>query len=167
MNEARAYRYRGLTHDSEAQRKRAIRHGFYGEPWYSSYKSMMERCTLPTANRFDLYGGRGICVCEEWHDISNFAKWVEESGFKIGLTIDRINVNGNYSPENCRWATAKEQANNRNNTLRYTYNGETHTLAEWSEIVGINRLTLYTRLKESGWPVEKALFTKPSYSNRV
>lgn len=148
-----------LIHDPETQRRRATRHGFYYESWYPSYMGMMQRCNLPSAGNYQFYGGRGISVCSEWHDISNFAEWVKTSGYKPGLTIDRIDVNGDYSPQNCRWATPKQQANNRRNTLRYTYNGKTRTLTEWAEKFGINRFTLYTRLEEQKWPIEKALLT--------
>ena len=153
-----------LIHDSETQRRRATRHGFYHEPWYQSYKCMIQRCNLKTAGNYYLYGGKGVSVCEEWHDISKFSEWVKTSGYKRGLTLDRIDVNGDYSPRNCRWATPKQQANNRRNTLRYTYNGETRTLTEWAEKFGINRFTLYTRLEERKWPIEKALLTRPNCS---
>jgi hypothetical protein len=151
-----------LIHDTETQRRRATRHGYYYEPWYTSYKSMMQRCNLKTAGNYYLYGERGVSVCKEWHDISKFAEWAKNSGYKRGLTLDRVDVNGDYNPQNCRWATPKQQANNRRNTLRYTYNGKTHTLTEWAEKFGINRFTLYTRLEERKWPIEKALLTRPN-----
>lgn len=89
-----------LIHDSETNRRRATRHGFYYEPWYSSYKSMMERCYHPKCRQYEQYGGRGIKICEEWHNINAFAEWVKTSGYEKGLSIDRINVNGDYCPEN-------------------------------------------------------------------
>lgn len=118
---------------------------FYNKAWYNSYRSMMDRCYRKTTHNYNLYGGRGISVCNEWHNIENFEKWVETSGYKKGLTLDRIDVNGNYEPSNCRWATMKEQDNNRRNTVYIEFNGETHTISEWAEITGINRSTLNNR----------------------
>lgn len=115
------------------------------EPWYSSYVSMMQRCYNPKAANYDIYGGRGISVCEEWHDVLAFEKWAISNGFEKGLSIDRIDSNGNYEPSNCRWATAKEQANNRRNTVYVTIDGITKTLSEWADFVGINRTTINSR----------------------
>ena len=91
------------------------------------------------------YGGRGIKVCDEWHYIDVFAEWVERSGYKEGLTLDRINPNGDYTPENCRWATRKQQANNRRNTVYITIDGVTKTLAEWADFAGIKRSVMADR----------------------
>lgn len=129
---------------------------FYKKPWYSNYKAMMERCYREKTWNYSDYGGRGISVCTEWHNIENFEKWVMESGYSEGMTLDRIDPNGNYCPENCRWATKKEQANNRRNTVYLEYNGEKHTITEWAELYGINRSTLNNRLWR-GYSIEKAL----------
>lgn len=145
-----------LIHDSETQRRRATTHGYSKELWYTSYKNMMQRCYLPSNPNYPIYGGRGISVCDEWHNIENFAKWVSASGHKKGLTIERKNSNGNYCPENCTWATAKEQANNRRTTTLIEYKGETHSLAEWARLLGVNRHTLWSRIRKQGWSVEKA-----------
>ena len=118
---------------------------FYNKSWYNSYRGMMDRCYREKTSNYYLYGGRGIKVCDEWHNIENFEKWVETSGYKKGLTLDRIDVNGNYEPNNCRWATMKEQDNNRRNTIYIEHNGEVHTISEWAEITGINRSTLNSR----------------------
>lgn len=118
---------------------------FYNKGWFSSYRGMMDRCYRETANNYPQYGGRGIRVCDEWHNIENFEKWAEKTGYTDGLTIERINVNGDYSPLNCKWATRKDQANNRRNSLRVCYNGESHTLSEWAELLGVNRSTLRSR----------------------
>lgn len=101
---------------------------FYKEPWYNSYRSMMDRCYRENAKNYPLYGGRGIAVCPEWHRIESFEQWAKKSGFQKGLTLERRNVNGNYCPENCTWATKKQQANNRRNTLVVEHNGERHTV---------------------------------------
>lgn len=118
---------------------------FYDKSWYGSYKSMIERCYRKKAYNYEFYGGRGITVCEEWKNIENFEKWVNISGYKNGLSLDRIDVNGNYEPDNCRWATPEEQANNRRNTLHIKINDETHTISEWSKITGIKRSTINNR----------------------
>ena len=129
---------------------------FYKEPWYTSYRSMMDRCYRTGAKNYPLYGGRGIKVCAEWHNIQNFERWANESGFEIGLTLERKDVNGNYCPQNCMWATRKQQANNRRNTLFIEFNGESHTVSEWSEILGICRSTISNRYYR-GLPIEKVL----------
>lgn len=118
---------------------------FYNKPWYDSYRSMMDRCYRENASNYHRYGGRGIKVCNEWHDIEVFGKWAEANGFQIGLTLDRINVDGDYEPNNCRWATRKEQANNRRNTLYITIDGETRTVSGWAKKSGINRSTISSR----------------------
>lgn len=118
---------------------------FYNQPWYNSYRSMMDRCYREKAANYSNYGGRGIKVCEEWHNIENFEKWAKESGYKEGLTLDRLDTNGDYAPDNCRWATRKQQANNRRNTVYVTIDGVTKTLSEWADFVGISRSAISDR----------------------
>lgn len=118
---------------------------FYNKPWYNSYRCMMSRCYRERDASYKFYGGRGIKVCEEWHDIQNFEKWVEDNPFSKGMTLDRIDSNADYSPSNCRWATKKEQANNRRNTIEIEWRGEMHTLGEWAEILNLNQSTLKNR----------------------
>lgn len=129
---------------------------FFDKPWYGSYHSMMNRCYRQSSANYAIYGGRGIKVCEEWHNILRFEEWAENSGFWKGLSIDRIDPNKDYSPDNCRWATPKQQANNRRNTRYLTVDGETHTITEWAEITGIKRNTINSRVCR-GWPDERAL----------
>lgn len=118
---------------------------FYTKEWYGTYHSMMDRCYRESNCNYAQYGGRGIKVCEEWHNIEAFERWAVENGYHKGLTIDRIDSDGDYEPNNCRWATMKEQTNNRRNTIRLEYNGEIHTISEWAEIIGVNRSTLNNR----------------------
>ena len=129
---------------------------FYKEPWYGSYHSMMDRCYRKGAKNYPFYGGRGIKVCDEWHNIEAFEKWANESGFRKGLTLERNDVNGDYSPSNCSWVTPKQQANNRRNTLMLEYKGEIHSASEWADIVGVCRSTICNRYYR-GMPIEKIL----------
>ena len=115
------------------------------KPWYNSWRCMIGRCYRPKNVSYSRYGGRGIKVCDEWLDIRGFEKWVETHPYTKGMTLDRIDTDKDYSPDNCRWATMKTQCNNRSNTVFITYNGETHTITEWSKIIGINRSTLNNR----------------------
>lgn len=130
-----------------------------GSRLYRSWQNMKNRCYWEKDKSFANYGGRGIRVCPEWlNDFSAFRKWAISSGYQDNLTLDRIDVNGNYEPSNCRWATAEEQQNNKRNNRNLKFNGKTYTVTEWAEIIGINRMALYHRL-DAGWPVEKVLTT--------
>lgn len=115
------------------------------KPWYNSYRCMHSRCYRKKDPSYKYYGGRGIVVCDEWHNIENFEKWVVTHPYKSGMTLDRIDPNGNYEPDNCRWATMFEQDNNRRNSVLIEYNGETHSISEWAAKLGINRSTLNNR----------------------
>lgn len=119
---------------------------------YRTFRHMIERCTLPSCKDYQLYGGRGIKVCKRWLEKPyGFRNFLNDMGQKPeGYSIDRIDVNGDYCPENCRWATAKTQANNRRkrrDALEYTFNGETKTLAEWSRATGIPYKKLSQRFR--------------------
>lgn len=118
------------------------------ERLYQTWKSMLKRCENSNCTTFHNYGKRGIKVCDEWHDYLTFKEWALSSGYKENLTIDRINVNGNYTSDNCRWVTPKEQANNKRTNIITTINGNTHTLAEWAELAGINKSTVWWRYKK-------------------
>lgn len=97
------------------------------------YRAMIDRCYRTCNAAYDNYGGRGIKICDEWLDDRKFVEWAINNGYSEGLSLDRINNNGNYSPDNCRWTTYKVQANNKRNNLLLTAFGETKTLAQWSE----------------------------------
>lgn len=140
-------------------------HGDTGTKLYMAWQNMRARCNRKSAREYNNYGGRGIKVCDEWlHNYEAFKGWAIKNGYSEELTLDRINVDGNYCPENCRWITNKEQQNNKRNNVLYTYNGETKTLAEWSENLGICYKTLQKRIRN--WGVEKA-FTTPIKTESV
>lgn len=126
---------------------------------YSIYYHMLSRCYNSNTDYYYRYGARGITVCEEWRkSFDAFYEWAINNGYDDTLTIDRKDVNGNYEPSNCRWATAKEQANNRSTNHNVTLNDETKTLTEWCLVYSINYRTVRDRLKR-GWNYEKALTT--------
>lgn len=123
----------------------------------STWQAMMARCYQPSAPRYNRYGARGIVVCDRWHDFKNF---LEDMGERPrGLTIDRIDNDGNYEPDNCRWASAQTQARNRSNNRLLTYKGKTQCITAWASEIGLNRTTLRKRL-DLGWSLEKALTTR-------
>lgn len=125
---------------------------------YRIYKHMHNRCYNENDIRFDRYGGRGISVVDKWHTFEAFMEWALSNGYNDSLSIDRIDPDGNYSPENCRWANKETQANNKSNNRCYTYNGETHTIAEWAKIINMPYKKLWKRFC-SGWSPERALTT--------
>ncbi len=129
-------------------------HGMRNTRTYSIWRGMLNRCNNPNATGYHLYGGRGIAVCELWSKFENFYADMGEA--PRGLTIDRINSDENYEPGNCRWATMKEQENNRRNNVKITYCGETRSVGDWASILGVDRGPIYRRLAR-GWSVEDAL----------
>lgn len=134
-----------------------LKHGCWKSRLYNIWRGMLKRCYLATNKDYNRYGGRGITICEEWkNDFKTFYAWAMANGYKDDLSIDRINVNGNYQPDNCRWLTNKQQANNKRNNKLITYNGETHNITEWANILCIPRYLIYYRLK-ANWSIEKAL----------
>lgn len=133
-------------------------HGETKSRLYVIWNDMKQRCTNPGAIGFHLYGGRGITVCEEWmNSYEAFRDWALANGYRDDLSIDRKENDGPYCPENCRWATRREQANNTRKTRFLTYNGETHSVSEWARILGIKQSTLSARLNKFNWSVEEAL----------
>jgi hypothetical protein len=125
-------------------------------PTYQAWEGMIQRCTNPRAKKFADYGGRGITVCERWRDFTNFLADMGER--PDGMELDRIDNDGPYSPENCRYATRAQQTRNKRNNRLVTFNGETLCLMDWSARTGISFPNLRYRI-ESGWSAEKALTT--------
>jgi len=125
-------------------------HGITNTSIYGVWQSMRQRCNNPNRTKYKDYGARGIKVCDEWQNAETFAKWANENGYQPGLQIDRIDNNGDYSPENCRFVTPRENSRNRRNTKYLTLNGETKSVAEWCEIVNISPFTIYWWYRQRG-----------------
>lgn len=132
---------------------------------YRMWIGMKNRCFNPNADQYHNYGGRGITVCEEWKEsFEAFLNYVGPCP-STKHSLDRIDVNGDYEPGNVRYATTKEQCNNKRNNHRLEYNGESHTITEWGELLGIGKRIILTRLRAK-WPVAKTL-TTPIKQNRI
>ena len=145
-------------HKYELLRKKATKHGESKNRIYRIWWDMIHRCEYPGSNRYSYYGERGISVCDSWRSsFENFRDWALSSGYNDDLSIDRINIDGNYCPENCRWATNVQQANNRRNAKRIMYRGEEHTLAEWSRILGFPYKLVHQRITRDGKSFEEAI----------
>lgn len=149
----------GCLH-ADTTRARSLKHGHSPREkitkGYSAWINMRQRCTNPQVTKYGDYGGRGIRVCDRWQDFENFLADMGEP--PPGMTLDRIDVNGDYEPANCRWANMKVQQNNRRNNHLLTFNGETHGVTEWERRTTISRHTLLAR-ERLGWPVEE-IFSK-------
>lgn len=136
----------------ESIQSRSTTHGHSctGESIYPVWKSMRARCNNPNNHAYKNYGGRGISVCNEWDkDFQSFYDWSINNGYNPELTIDRIDNNSGYSPENCKWATRVEQSNNRRSCRHITYANETHTLAEWSRLFEVPYSVLRQRVNKN------------------
>ena len=172
----RQYRQRGgrglrgnFITDKNGSNNPNYKDGRKGTRLYEIYNNMKTRCLNPNCPSYYNYGGRGIKICKEWLlDFGAFRSWALANGYRENLTIDRIDVNGNYEPNNCRWATAKVQANNTRSNHLETIDGVTKDLTEWAEFYGINIKTVRDRLLR-GWDLKRALTTPADqkYRKRV
>lgn len=150
----------GCLH-AEQSRDTAISRTTHGQsyaPLYSVWTTMIKRCENPGDVSYPNYGGRGITVCPEWRN--SFEAFQRDMGptYAKGLSIERRDVNGHYTPDNCTWATPRQQANNKRTNRRVTFRGVTHNVTAWAELLGLNRVTLFDRLYR-GWSAERALTT--------
>lgn len=140
-----------------------FKHRRTGTALYKVFTGMVQRCHNPKSYRYDLYGGRGISVCDEWrNDNRLFFKWCEDNGWEKGLDIDRIDNYGNYSPDNCRIVTHKANARNKRNTIFIEYDGKRKSLADWADELSMKYTTLRCRVQVYGWSIEEALLIKPN-----
>lgn len=128
----------------------------YGSRFYAIWSDMKTRCYNEKSPAYQRYGGRGIEVCERWHYFANFYADMFDS-YKDNLEVDRIDNDGSYEPSNCRWATRKEQCNNRSTSRLITINGETRTLSQWIDLSGLKSNTVRQRFYVYKWPIERAL----------
>lgn len=137
------------------------RYGMYSRKrtkTYRSWESMKQRCLNPNFSSYKWYGGRGVKICERWLGQSGFENFLSDMGeVPNGLTLERIDNNGNYEPSNCRWATRKEQCRNRKTGAFITFHGRTQTIAAWAEELRVNPKTIYNR-RYIGWNDEDSLF---------
>ena len=143
--------------------KASAKHGMSNSAAFTVWTNMKERCLNPNHKSFNRYGGRGIKICDRW--LESFENFLTDMGHPLpGLSIDRIEVSGNYEPGNCRWATAEEQSNNRENNRTVEYDGRTQTIAQWAREIGMSRQALRHRL-ESCWSIEEAMTMKLNHGN--
>ena len=150
--------YRGKSLSAGSRQRAAVTtHGMTKTPTFKSWDSMKQRCLKPNSPDYERYGGRGIAVHSAW--VSSFEAFLADMGVRpVGHTLDRIDVNGNYEPGNCRWNTNKGQQRNRREMVTITWRGESLTPAEWGERTGIASKILLWRIRQ-GWDLEKAMTT--------
>ena len=147
---------RAVSFYSQLNRK----HGMKDTKIYKQWLGMKARCYSKYTSGYKNYGGRGIQVCEEWKSsFLNFYNWAINNGYSNGLTIERVNLNGNYEPRNCKWITNEEQQNNKRNNKYLEFNGEKHTYSEWSRLLNIPKGTIIDRVRRN-FTVEQILNTE-------
>ncbi len=150
-----------LRKDSNLKNKTT--HGMAHTRIYNAWHSMKARCYNPTNHNYHRYGGRGISVCDEWKDsFESFYEWATSNGYSDDLTLDRVDNNGNYCPDNCRWVTTKVQNNNREVSINITYNGKTQNLSQWCKELNLPYMRIYQRLVTYGFSFEEAI-TEPTH----
>ena len=148
----------------ESNKGRRATHGKTNTRLHRIWSGMRQRCNDTSYSSYRIYGGKGVTVCDEWSDFQTFYDWAMANGYREDLTIDRIDCGGNYCPENCRWATMKEQQNNRSNNIRFSVGGIEKTISEWSDASGIPRATLDWRVKNH--LAEDELFMPVNLNNK-
>ena len=122
--------------ERETKRERTLKHGMTHSPLMDSWEHMKQRCLNPKNSKYSFYGGRGIKVCEEWMEFVPFMEWALANGYKNGLTIDRIDPNGNYEPSNCRWVDMEAQRRNTRRSLFIEYDGRVMNQVDWAKEFG-------------------------------
>lgn len=143
----------GMKDAREKTIERSTKHGLYKHPLYPIWRAMIGRCRYKGDTNYNCYGGRGIDICKDWeNDFSNFYNWAIENGYKAGLTIDRIDVNGNYTPDNCRWVPFFDQCRNRRTNVWITVDGVSKVQDDWAKLLNISRSTLWRLRKNGGSP---------------
>lgn len=133
------------------------KHGEKHTKLYGVWCGIRARCNNPNNKEYQRYGGRGIKCCEEWSDFVFFREWAYANGYSDGLTIDRIDNEKGYCPENCKWSNYYEQANNTSTNVFVEYNGETHTMSEWAKLLNLNYKRLHRAFRQYKYSFEKAV----------
>lgn len=153
-------------YQAECRGKASITHGMTGTRLLREWDAMKRRCYNKNYHRYADHGGRGITVCDEWkNDSEAFCKWALENGYQDGLELERVDNDGNYCPENCKWATKREQANNKRSSIRVTIGGREQTLKQWCDEMNVDYKMVWQRVKKLGWDAHTALVT-PKYSHK-
>lgn len=148
----------GCLQRDPTTKKHYVTHDKSNTRLYTTYQGMKARCYRKSHKHYKDYGGRGITICDAWlNDFMSFYNWAIDNGYREGLTIDRIDNNKGYSPDNCRFITHQEQQNNRRNNVYITYNSETKSINDWATELNVNVMTLYTR-RFKNWSVHDILF---------
>lgn len=141
-------------------------HGKSKTRLYRIWEDMKSRCNNPNTGNYSFYGKRGISVCLQWsNNFEVFFEWATSNGYDDSKSIDRIDVNGNYEPSNCRWADIHTQSTNKTTNIYLNYNGKKMTISEIAELIGISPYTLYSRLNKLKWNAEEAVSVLPDYAN--
>jgi hypothetical protein len=155
----------GCLHKDILKNGARLKHGKARSRFYKAWAGMIQRCENKNNDRYKDYGGRGITVCEEWHNFESFFNWAMNNGYSEGLQIDRIDNNGPYVPWNCRWVTITENSRNKRTNHFITISGVTKTLTEWAELSGLKLSTLSARVRK-GWE-ETRLLTGGVYAEQI
>lgn len=143
---------------AEQNRTVALKHGMHNTRIHRIWMQMHARCNARSGNNYKWYAERGVKVCNEWSDFQNFYQWSANNGYADDLSIDRIDVDGDYSPENCRWVDIITQANNKRNNFKIEYGGRTQTIPQWARETSLPAGVIRYRILH-GWTPEEALFT--------
>ena len=167
-SQLRTYKSCGCLHEESRQKHISEYHAIHGNPkerLYHVWNNMRYRCFNKNHQDYPNYGGRGISVCDEWKgNYLSFREWAYKNGYDENAptgqcTLDRIDVNGNYEPSNCRWVDTKKQASNRRRCRFFVIDGEQRSLSDWCELYGASRNLVYSRV-QNGWDIKRAL-TEP------
>ena len=152
----------GCIRQSREVKRSKHNHGLSATNVYFVWKTMRQRCLNPNSRDYKWYGAKGVTICFAWDNPVAFCEWAIASGYQEGATIERIDSDGDYSPENCTWLTIQEQQQNKSNVIRLEYEGKVKTLSEWSKICGVPSRRLYERIYVRKWDVARALYTPVS-----
>lgn len=139
--------------------KRLTTHNLSNHPLYTVWINMKSRCYKENNDRYKRYGGRGITVCDSWFDFHNFYSWAIANGWELGLTIERKELNNNYTPDNCTWIKKEVQQKNTSRSRLITFDNRTMTITDWAQTLGIKTQTLFARINNYGWSIEKSFTT--------